>query len=213
MDNSADLPMAVAWFGFFFSLSEFARLAARCKVADQILTFGAEHQRLDLSSADALLGTAQNHRSLAHKTMSTTSTPQQPFKRLHIPTNRDHKALNRGTLEGLGMTASPGRIQKGGPTSGQGYSYGLDYTYTPRCTSIKGLMISIGWYLGFLNGRLGGAGRRTLRWIYFSAQGSRKVADCWAAARGTSLEGPTTQIQRHSVPSTIPAAGILCRDL
>ena len=27
-----------------------------------------------------------------------TSTPQLPFKRPHIPTNRDHKALNRGTL-------------------------------------------------------------------------------------------------------------------
>ena len=32
-----------------------------------------------------------------------TSTPQLPFKRPQIPSNRDHKALNRGTLGGLGM--------------------------------------------------------------------------------------------------------------
>ena len=31
-----------------------------------------------------------------------TSTPQLPFKRPQIPSNRDHKALNRGTLGGLG---------------------------------------------------------------------------------------------------------------
>ena len=31
-----------------------------------------------------------------------TSTPQLPFKTPQIPSNRDHKALNRGTLGGLG---------------------------------------------------------------------------------------------------------------
>ena len=31
-----------------------------------------------------------------------TSTPQLPFKIPHIPTSRDHKALNRATLGGLG---------------------------------------------------------------------------------------------------------------
>ena len=30
----------------------------------------------------------------------TTSTPQVPFKTPQIPSNRDHKALNRGTLGG-----------------------------------------------------------------------------------------------------------------
>ena len=29
-----------------------------------------------------------------------TSTPQLPFKRPHIPSNRDHKALNRAALGG-----------------------------------------------------------------------------------------------------------------
>ena len=33
----------------------------------------------------------------------STSTPQLSFKRPHIPSNRDHKALNRGTLGGLGI--------------------------------------------------------------------------------------------------------------
>ena len=32
-------------------------------------------------------------------------------------------------------------------------------TYTPQCTSIKGLMVSSRWYLGCLRGYLGGAGR------------------------------------------------------
>ena len=32
-----------------------------------------------------------------------TSTPQLPFKEPQIPSNRDHKALNRGTLGGLGI--------------------------------------------------------------------------------------------------------------
>ena len=32
-----------------------------------------------------------------------TSTPQLPFKRPQIPSNRDHKALNRGTLGGVGI--------------------------------------------------------------------------------------------------------------
>ena len=34
---------------------------------------------------------------------TSTSTPQLPFKRPHTPTKRDHKALNRGTLGGLGI--------------------------------------------------------------------------------------------------------------
>ena len=35
-----------------------------------------------------------------------TSTPQLPFKEHQIPSNRDHKALNRGTLGGLGIAPS-----------------------------------------------------------------------------------------------------------
>ena len=41
---------------------------------------------------------------------ATPSTPQLHFKILHIPTNRDHKALNRSTLGGLGPYASLGSI-------------------------------------------------------------------------------------------------------
>ena len=33
------------------------------------------------------------------------ATPQLPFKMPHIPTSRDHKALNRGPLGGLGIDA------------------------------------------------------------------------------------------------------------
>ena len=33
---------------------------------------------------------------------ASTSTPQLPFKETQIPFNRDHRALNRGTLGGLG---------------------------------------------------------------------------------------------------------------
>ena len=40
------------------------------------------------------------------KTPLTTSTPQLPFKRPQIQSNRYHKALNRGTLGGLGKEAS-----------------------------------------------------------------------------------------------------------
>ena len=36
------------------------------------------------------------------KNLPTSSTPQLPFKIPHIATNRDHKALNKGTLGGLG---------------------------------------------------------------------------------------------------------------
>ena len=35
-----------------------------------------------------------------------TSTPQLPFEEPQIPSNRDHKALNRGTLGGLGRGTS-----------------------------------------------------------------------------------------------------------
>ena len=34
----------------------------------------------------------------------------------------------------------------------------IKQTYTPQCTSIKRLIVSIRWYLGSLKGQLGGAG-------------------------------------------------------
>ena len=34
--------------------------------------------------------------------LKATSTPQLPFKIPQIPSNRDHKALNSGTLGGVG---------------------------------------------------------------------------------------------------------------
>ena len=41
-------------------------------------------------------------RGLAAPKKAPSSTPQLRLKTRHIPTNRDHKALNRGTLGGLG---------------------------------------------------------------------------------------------------------------
>ena len=79
VDNTTDLPVAIAWFGSFFSLSEFARLAARSKVADQPLTFGADHQPLNLTSSDALLmqlqGYAKDVRSMQKNAPSRWRSP------------------------------------------------------------------------------------------------------------------------------------------
>ena len=49
-----------------------------------------------ISSKDALLLGCWRSR------YTYTSTPQLPFKIPHIPTDRDHRALNRGTLWDLG---------------------------------------------------------------------------------------------------------------
>ena len=43
---------------------------------------------------------------LRKKRLTYSSTPQLPFKIPHIPTNRDQKALNRGTLGGSGFRSS-----------------------------------------------------------------------------------------------------------
>ena len=69
VDNTADLPVAIAWFGSFFSLSGFARLAARSKVADQVLTFGADHQPLNLTSPNALLMQLQDYANKDFRSM------------------------------------------------------------------------------------------------------------------------------------------------
>ena len=47
----------------------------------------------------------RNHKvRLRHESRGPTGTPQLPFKRPQISSNRDHKALNRGTFGGvLGM--------------------------------------------------------------------------------------------------------------
>ena len=37
-----------------------------------------------------------------------------------------------------------------------------DHYLDPQCTSIKGLMVSITGYLGYLKGQLGGAGTGTV---------------------------------------------------
>ena len=51
--------------------------------------------------------TAQYSCGIRSKTMPYTSTRQPPVKIPRIPTNRDHKALNRGTSGGLGMVLQP----------------------------------------------------------------------------------------------------------
>ena len=61
VDEATDVPVAIAWFGSFFSLTEFSRLAARSKMADHILTFGAESQPLNLVNKDALLMQLQSY--------------------------------------------------------------------------------------------------------------------------------------------------------
>ena len=38
-----------------------------------------------------------------YQTQGYMGTPQLLFKRPQVPSNRDHKALNRGTLGGAGM--------------------------------------------------------------------------------------------------------------
>ena len=44
--------------------------------------------------------------SLSGSLSLTLSTPQLPFKTPQIPSSRDHKALDRGTLRGLGLSLS-----------------------------------------------------------------------------------------------------------
>ena len=56
--------------------------------------------------------------------LTCAGTPQLPFKRPQIPSNRDHKALNRGTLGGAGgKNARPGIYM--------GSSTGIETSNTP----------------------------------------------------------------------------------
>ena len=57
------------------------------------------------------------------------------------------------------LKLKPNRLNKAGP--GLSVSVVLVITYTPQCTSIKGLMVSIRWYFWCLEGWLGGAGSYT----------------------------------------------------
>ena len=43
------------------------------------------------------------HRCMCTCIVTSASTPQLPFKKPQIPSNRDHKNLNRGTLGGAGV--------------------------------------------------------------------------------------------------------------
>ena len=58
---------------------------------------------------------------------------------------------------GVGKKAT----HRGRKRSGKSFLSRID-TYTPQCSSIKGLMVSIRCYLGFLKGQWGGAGRSPL---------------------------------------------------
>ena len=57
------------------------------------------------------------------------ATPQLPFKRPQTPSDRDHKALNRDTLAGLGKI--------------RGTCLGVPI-WTFRCNSVLGLILFLG---------------------------------------------------------------------
>ena len=54
------------------------------------------------------------------KTSTKTSTPQLPFNRSQIPSYRDHKALNRGTLGGVGIHGLSVESRMEAPPAGPG---------------------------------------------------------------------------------------------
>ena len=54
--------------------------------------------------------------------------------------------------------ARPGSTKH--PQPPPNYKYSPNILDPPICSFIKGLMVSIGWYLGLLKGQLGGAGYR-----------------------------------------------------
>ena len=45
----------------------------------------------------------------------------------------------------------------------------------PQCTTIKGLLVSIRWYLGFHNGQLGGPNTGSAIWALSSVKGVSKA--------------------------------------
>ena len=122
VDETTDVPVAIAWFGSFFSLSEFAKLAVKSKMADRVLTFGADSQPLNLVSKDALLMQLQSY--VAKDLSSMQDSARQA---------RQMAEANRGKFKGKGKSKDKGE-EKGKPRSepygkggyGKG-GYGRDY--------------------------------------------------------------------------------------
>ena len=122
VDETTDVPVAIAWFGSFFSLTEFSRLAARSKMADHILTFGAESQPLNLVNKEALLMQLQSYVSKDLSSMQDVARQA-----------RQMADANRGKAKGKGKSKDKGE-EKGKPRSepyGRG-GYGRDYYYQRR---------------------------------------------------------------------------------
>ena len=116
------MPVAIAWFGSFFSLTEFSRLTARSKMADHILTFGAQSQPLNLVNKDALLMQLQSCVSKDPSSMQDAACQA-----------RQMADANRGKAKGKGKSKDKGE-EKGKPRSepyGKG-GYGRDYYYQRR---------------------------------------------------------------------------------
>ena len=132
VENSADLP--VAWFGSFFGLDEFAHLglAARAIVADQILTFGADHQRLDLSSQDALLAQLQDYAQKDMRSMQDTARQAREMAESNRAKSQQKgkgKSKDKGEEKGKQRSEPYG---KGGYGKG---SYGYGYQWRRYCTT------------------------------------------------------------------------------
>ena len=107
VDETTDVPVAIAWFGSFFSLSEFARLAAKSKMADQVLTFGADSQPLNLVNKDALLMQLQSY------VAKDLSSMQESARRA-----RQMAEATRGKSKGKGKGKSKDKgDEKGKPRS------------------------------------------------------------------------------------------------
>ena len=85
--------------------------------------------------------------SVVISTKKTTSTPQLPFKRPQIPTNKDHMTLIRATLGGAGshnqkgrLLESPGNDRTSGPTKNTGDTT-TNRSYAEfRCRALGGLL-------------------------------------------------------------------------
>ena len=122
VDEATDVPVAIAWFGSFFSLTEFSTLAARSKMADHIFTFGAESQPLNLVNKDALLMQLQSYVS---KDLSSMQDAARQARQM--------ADANRGKAKGKAKSKDKGE-EKGKPRSepyGKG-GYGRDYYYQRR---------------------------------------------------------------------------------
>ena len=105
VDETTDVPVAIAWFGSFFSLSEFSRLAAKSKMADHVLTFGADSQPLNLTSPNALLMQLQSY---AAKDLSSMQDSARQARQM--------ADASRGKAKGKGKSKDKGE-EKGKPRS------------------------------------------------------------------------------------------------